>query len=233
MKDIKHIFFDLDNTLWDYRKNASIMLEQIYNEFELEEKHGHSFKEFYSTYYPINEELWERYRNDEVTKEELRLLRFTETFKKLGIQNQDFVTELEQQFFDRVLQNNYLVEGAVEVLDYLKSKGYHLHILTNGFKDFTTQKINDSDLKGYFLTVSNAEELGASKPSPLAFNGAMSSAKAAIEDSVYIGDDWVADMVGATNIGMRAIFFNPLNENHMWIEDVPIIDKLVELKEYF
>lgn len=231
MENIRHIFFDLDNTLWDYRRNAKITLAKLYEEFQIEEIHGYTFKEFYPFYYESNEQLWADFRDQKLTKEELRNRRFPEAFQNLGIPNPDFALEFETRFVSEVTGSNYVVEGTGEILEYLKNK-YELHILSNGFEEVTHQKINGCLIKNYIKTVTTAEGAGAPKPSGIAFQTALDKANAKKEESVYIGDDWIADMGGATKFGMRAIFFNPLNESHFWQEEIPVIDNLIELKNY-
>lgn len=231
MNNIKHIFFDLDNTLWDYRKNAAIALRKVYKEFRVEEIYGHSFDDFYDYYYEINEQLWESYRKAEINRKELQERRFPMAFENLGIQSPDFAIEFEHRFMEEISSSELMVPGAVEILEYLKPK-YKLHIITNGFTETTKDKIKNSSLKGYIETVVTAESAGAPKPNPKAFQTGISESGARVEESIYIGDDWEADIVGATKFGMKAIFFNPLAENHLWMEDVPVIDQLVEVKNY-
>lgn len=231
MQNIKHIFFDLDNTLWDYRRNAKITLVRLYEEFQVEENYGYTFEEFFPHYYESNEQLWADYRDGKVTKEELRARRFPEAFANMGIPNAPFALDFEKRFVNEVTTSNYVVEGAEEILKYLKEK-YHLHILSNGFEEVTHQKINGSIVKNYVETITTAEGAGVPKPDPLVFETAMKKAGTTAEESIYIGDDWIADMLGATRVGMKAIFFNPLNENHLWMEEIPVIYQLSELKEY-
>jgi len=231
MENIRHIFFDLDNTLWDYRRNAKITLTKLYEEFQIEEKYGYTFHQFYPYYYESNEQLWADFRDRKVTKEELRRRRFREAFQNMGIPDPDFSMEYESRFVNEVTDTNYMVEGAEEILKYLKGK-YELHILSNGFEEVTFQKINGCVIRNYIKTVMTAEGAGAPKPDPKAFQMAVEKARAKKEESIYIGDDWIADMMGATRFGMKAIFFNPLNENHLWVDEIPVIDKLIELKNY-
>lgn len=231
MQNIKHIFFDLDNTLWDYRRNALVTLQNLYAHFEIEAKYGYTFDEFYPHYYESNENLWADFRDKKVTKEELRARRFPEAFTNLGIAEAPFALDFEKHFVDDVTNTNYVVDAAEEILIYLKDK-YQLHILSNGFTEVTYEKINKSIIKDFIETITTAEGAGAPKPDARAFQAALDVAKANKEESIYIGDDWIADMVGATNFGMRAIFFNPLNEVHPWIETVPVIHHLSELKKY-
>lgn len=231
MENIRHIFFDLDNTLWDYRRNAKITLAKLFEEFQIKEKHGYTFEEFYPFYYESNESLWADLRDQKVTKDELRARRFPEAFASLGIESADFAMEFEERFVNEVTESNYVVDGAEELLEYLKDK-YTIHILSNGFEEVTYRKIEKSIVKDYISTITTAEGAGAPKPDPIAFQTSLDKAGATKEESIYIGDDWIADMIGATTFGMKAIFFNPLNENHMWIEEVPIVGQLIQLKKY-
>lgn len=232
MENIKHIFFDLDNTLWDYRRNAKITLENLYNEFQIEEQFGYTFKEFYPFYYESNEQLWADYRDQKVTKEQLRMRRFPEAFFNLGVLDAVFALDFERRFVNEVTNSNHLVDGAEEVLHYLNKKNYQLHILSNGFEEVTMHKIQGCAIKNYIKTITTAEGAGAPKPNQIAFQTALEKANANVSDSIYVGDDWLADMMGAFKIGMNAIFFNPLNENHLWVDEIPVIDRLTELKTY-
>ncbi len=231
MEKIKHIFFDLDNTLWDYRKNAGIAIRVIFEEFEIEKKYGHSFDDFYIHYYEVNENLWAEYRDEKISRPELQKRRFPESFESLGVRNPDFAEDFEKRFMEEVSAGTHLVPHTVEILEYLKNK-YKLHIITNGFAQTTQYKIENSVLKNYFETVTTAESAGAPKPNPISFVAGINASKAKVNESIYIGDDWYADILGATSFGMKAIFFNPLDENHLWIDEVPVIDELNELKNY-
>lgn len=232
MENIKHIFFDLDNTLWDYRKNALKALERLFVEYKIEERFGHDFKNFHDHYYVVNEMLWADFRDGKIGRYELQQRRFPETFHDMGVKNADFALEFEDRFINEVTKTHYLVEGTQEILIYLK-ENYQLHILSNGFRDITHEKVNGSIIKDYVETITTAEDAGVAKPHRDAFQKAINqTTDATAENSIYIGDDWIADVVGASRFGMRAIFFNPLNETHLWIENVPIIDELIELKKY-
>lgn len=231
MENISHVFFDLDNTLWDYRRNAKIILAKLFEEFQIQEKYAFTFNEFYPFYYESNESLWADLRDQKVTKEELRNRRFPEAFTQMGIPNPEFAMDFEERFVNEVTHSNYLVEGAEELLEYLKNK-YTIHILSNGFEEVTHRKIENSIIRNYVETITTAEGAGVPKPDPEAFQVSLDKAKAVKTESIYIGDDWIADMVGATRFGMKAIFFNPLNENHLWIEEVPVVEKLMDLKSY-
>jgi len=97
---IKHIFFDLDHTLWDFNKNAQETLSELYHELELG-SFLPSFKEFYDQYIEVNEGLWDLYRNKEITKESLRTVRFVKTFQYFNIQNDSIANVLGNEYISR------------------------------------------------------------------------------------------------------------------------------------
>src|SRR5690625_3395547 len=127
MENIKYIFFDLDNTLWDYRKNAVKALERLFAEYNIEDKFGHDFKSFHDHYYVINEMLWADFRDGKIDRAELQKRRFPEAFKNMGIDDVEFGLEFEDRFIDEVTKTHYLVEGTEEILIYLKQKRSEEH----------------------------------------------------------------------------------------------------------
>ena len=114
------------------------------------------------------------------------------------------------------------------VLDSLKLK-YKMHIITNGFKEVQKRKLIKSNLVHYFKTVTISEDVGVKKPDTLIFNHAIKSAKATIENSIMIGDNYNADILGANKMGMKAIYFNFHKTNEENRENVIIIENLKEI----
>ncbi|WP_313375353.1 YjjG family noncanonical pyrimidine nucleotidase [Chishuiella sp.] len=230
MNTIKHVFFDLDNTLWDFRKNAKLALEKLYIKYDVENKYGFTFDQFHPFYHESNEGLWALIRDKKITKEELRARRFKEAFDNLGIYNDELASIFEDEYMDTITNYNEVVDGAMELLDYLKPK-YKLHIITNGFIEVSKRKIETSDLNGYFDTVTYADEIKILKPDPRIYTLAVERANAKVEESIYIGDDWIADALGAKDFGMYSIFFDRLDDNFSE-EGVTTIKHLDEVKKY-
>lgn len=230
MNTIKHVFFDLDNTLWDFRKNARFALAELYIKYDVEKRYGFTFDEFHPFYHESNEGLWAMIRDKEITKEELRSRRFKEAFDNLGINDDELAHIFEEEYMETITNYNEVVDGAMELLDYLKPK-YQLHIITNGFIEVSKRKIETSELNGYFETVTYADEIKILKPDPRIYDLAMEKAQAQKVESIYIGDDWIADALGAKEYGIKSIFFDRLDENFM-TEGVPTIKHLDELKKY-
>lgn len=226
LTSVSDVFFDLDHTLWDFEKNSALAFETIFHELEI----GVDLGAYLEVYIPINHEYWEKYRKDEISHEELRFGRFRKAFDVLGFEiSDDLVLRISVEYIKCLPQNNHLFDGTFEILDYLGEK-YNLHIITNGFDEVQRRKIANSGLERYFKTVTNSEMAGVKKPNPLIFEHALGLADAKSENSVMIGDCIDADVRGALNSGMDAIFF--CQDANTSYEGIKKISNLIELKKY-
>ncbi|MEC3877461.1 YjjG family noncanonical pyrimidine nucleotidase [Chryseobacterium salviniae] len=228
---IQHIFFDLDNTLWDHRRNAYLTIKDLFEKEEINLKYNIDFEEFHSVYHDINEKLWEDIRDGIIDKAYLRKHRFYDTFKHFNVDDEKLSMYFEEHFLDRILNYNELVEGTEYILEYLKTKQYSLHIISNGFKEVTERKCILSGIAPYFQTITSADSVGVRKPRPEIFEYSLKLAGAAKEESILIGDDWIADVVGAQNFGMDVIFFDVLKENKQE-KGLKAVQHLLQIKEY-
>lgn len=228
---IQHIFFDLDNTLWDHRRNAYLTIKNLFEKEEINLRYNVDFEEFHSVYHEINEKLWENIRDGLIDKEYLRKHRFYDTFKHFNVDDEQLSMYFEEHFLDKILNRNELVEGAEYILEYLKARHYTLHIISNGFKEVTERKCILSGIAPYFQTITSADSVGVRKPRPEIFEYSLKLAGASKEESILIGDDWIADVVGARNFGMDVIFFDVLKENRQE-EGLKVIQHLLQIKEY-
>lgn len=228
---IQHIFFDLDNTLWDHRRNAYLTIKELFEKEEIGLKYNIDFNEFHAVYHEINEKLWEDIRDGIIDKEYLRKHRFYDTFKRFNVDDEALSMYFEEHFLDKILNHNELVDGAVYVLEYLKAKNYTLHIISNGFKEVTERKCILSGIDKYFQTITSANTVGVRKPRPEIFEYSLNLAGAEKGNSILIGDDWIADVIGAQRFGMDVIFFDVLNENREE-EGLKVIKHLLQIKEY-
>jgi len=201
---IKHVFFDLDHTLWDFDKNSSLTFEKIFSQHQIEV----NLDKFLQVYEPINFKYWKQYREEKVTKSELRYGRLKDAFDEVGVKVDDVVIHLlSDAYIDQLTTFNHLFDGTLEILDYLKGK-YQLHIITNGFEEAQEKKMTTSNIRSYFQTVTNSEMVGVKKPNPKIFNFALNLAQASANESLMIGDNIEADIEGAHNIGMHTIHFD-------------------------
>lgn len=224
---IKHIFFDLDHTLWDFEANSAKAFEFIFNENNVSVDLDH-FLEFYA---PINKKYWKLYREEKVTKPVLRYKRLKESFDHLNYAaSDDLIYHLSRVYIDNLPNYNSLFEGTVEVLDYLLPK-YKLHIITNGFEEVQTKKLENSNIAHYFDKIITSESVGVKKPNARIFNHALDLARTTPETSMMIGDNYEADIMGAQQIGMSTIFFNS-HEDSVSQNNTISISKLIEIKDH-
>ena len=232
-RKIKHIFFDLDNTLWDTDKNSKLTLKSIYENLKIKENHKLEFSDFFSSYYIRNENLWALYRQNKVSKQDILEKRFKDTFLEFHINDENLWKNFDDYFLTKIMENNNLIENAEEILEYLVTKGYILHIVSNGFIEQTNQKIQDTIIKDYITTVTSGEEINKRKPAKEVFELGIKKANASVNESAFIGDDWEADVMGALKTGMFPIYFNYKKENYNKTTEFPIIKDLLELKNIF
>lgn len=231
MNNMRHIFFDLDNTLWDHRKNAYLTIKELFKQQKITEKYGIDFESFHQVYHDINERLWEQIRDGEIDKDYLRKHRFYDSFLSFGIDDAQLSDYFEHHFLDEILNYNELVDGAIDLLDYLRNKGYIMHIISNGFQEVTERKCILSGISDYFETITSADSIGLRKPRPEIFDYSLNLAKAAREESIMIGDDWIADVKGAQNFGMDVIFFDVYQDNPQEA-GLKVVRHLSEIKNY-
>ena len=224
--NIKHVFFDLDHTLWDFDRNSALTFEEIFKEKDI----SISVKDFLAVYMPINFKYWELYRNDAVSKEDLRYGRLKESFDSLKFETSDVtINSIANDYIEYLPNNNHLLLDAMEVLEYL-NKNYKLHIITNGFEEVQHKKMKNSGILDFFQTVTTSEDAGVKKPHPDIFEKALKKSGATPIDSVMIGDNLEADIIGAEQFGLKVIHIDPAGETseHLY----PKIQKLKELLNY-
>jgi len=206
----KHIFFDLDHTIWDFDKNAEETLYELYDIYRLNEIGLPSAAIFIETYTRNNHQLWAEYHTGKITKDELRETRFKRTFLELGVPPELLPMAFEDDYVKLCPTKTNLFPHAHETLQYLQSK-YTLHLISNGFKESSEMKIGNTNIGGYFQHVVISENVGVNKPDKAIFEHALQLAGAAKSESLMIGDSLEADVYGALNFGMDAIYFNPFN----------------------
>jgi len=220
----KHIFFDLDHTLWDFDKNSAFAFEIIFKKHNLEV----SVVEFLEHYIPRNHHYWKLYQVNQISIEHLRFYRLKDVFEALDFSITDeMIHQLSEDYIIHLPDNNLLFDGAIEVLNYLK-ENYHLHIITNGFGEVQGRKLRNSKIDHFFQTITNSEMVGVKKPHPTIFEFALSLAKASKEESIMIGDSLEADIDGALSFGIDAIYFN--EQNFSTSKSIYQVNHLLELK---
>jgi putative hydrolase of the HAD superfamily len=213
MKKYFHIFFDLDNTLWDFDRNSAEVLEELFHKYKLTELGVTSFELFFNKYRLRNEMLWEQYRLGKIDKITLRDTRFSLTFWDLGLDSELAPPQLSEEYIKISPTKNYLFPHAHEVLEYLYAK-YTLHIITNGFEEAQHIKLKSADLTKYFSNIIISEHTGFRKPDIRIFQYSAESANTTPDKCLMVGDGLIVDILGAQEAGWDAVYFNPLKTPH-------------------
>lgn len=227
-KKYKHLFFDLDHTLWDYDKNVEESLSELYTHYNLTQMGITSFETFFRAFEQVNYGLWDRYNVGGITKEELRQIRFRQIFETVAA-DPDLVPEpMEGHFMTNTSSKPHVIADTFEILDYLRHS-YGLHIITNGFNESQAQKMNAAGLTSYFELIVTSETTGHRKPDRRIFDYAVEQLGAGPEECVMIGDNPLSDIAGAQNAGIDQIFFNPKGIV-CTVRPSYTIQKLMELK---
>ena len=228
MTKYQHIFFDLDNTLWDFDKSSILAFDKIYEIFNLINYGIPNAKDFHKTYFDHNNRLWEQYRQGKIDKEFLKTERFRLPLNDYGIVNEKLAIDLGESYTDLAARLVALVPNTMETLTYLKEKNYKIHLITNGFLEVQSIKMKASGLDTMIDSSFVSEVVGFKKPDHRIFHHAINEVGGSIENSVMIGDDLSVDIIPAKEIGMTHIYFNRKKISHNEKLDYEIYD-LIEI----
>ncbi|MFZ9660480.1 MAG: YjjG family noncanonical pyrimidine nucleotidase [Chitinophagaceae bacterium] len=205
----RHIFFDLDHTLWDFETNSRETLYDLYHELQLSTMGIPVFDDFHQTYHHHNNIFWDRFRKGYISREELRWKRMWRTLLDYKIADEPLSRRMAERYLEILPTKKNLFEDTLDILNFLKDKGYSMHLITNGFEKTQWQKIRISGLEGYFEHVITSEAAGIMKPHLEIFEYAFKITGATAQTSVMIGDTLDADIEGGNKAGMDTIYFNP------------------------
>lgn len=225
MKNIKHIFFDLDHTLWDFAKNSEETLSEAFQIFSLSELNIQLI-DFLKEYWIINDMLWNDYRHGRISKTDLRYNRFHFALQHFKVNNMKLASQIADYYVEHSPQKQNVFPNTHETLNYLKFK-YKLHIITNGFEEVQYIKLEKSNLAQYFQHVITSEKAGEKKPHPKIFQYALALSNAQKQESIMVGDSLEADIKGAKQFGLYHVYFNPERNAHT--EEVNL--EIQDLKE--
>ena len=231
-KPYRHLFFDLDHTLWDFEANARVTLLELYQNMSLAQRGTNDFDLFHKNYLAHNEKLWERYRNGYIKQEELRVKRMWLALLDFKIADELLAKELSIHFLDLLPTRTILFPYAIEILEYLTHKKYEVHLITNGFEKTQHSKLKYSGLDKYFKEVITSEGSSSLKPNKEIFDFAFKKTGAKPNESIMLGDSIDVDILGAMNAGIDQVFINHLNID-IAIKPTYIVRSLKELEEIF
>ena len=213
MKRYTDLFIDFDDTLYDTHGNAVIALSELFDAMQL----GRWFADaqlFYDEYWKANIDLWTRYSKGEITRDYLIVERFRRplSFGEGLEPTEQLCLEASDRFLDFCSSKPGLVDGARELMDYLRGQGYRMHMCSNGFHEVQYKKLRACGLTDYFDTIVLSENAGANKPSQAFFDYALRQTGAQKETTLMIGDNLQTDILGAKRAGLDVAYFNRFPE---------------------
>ena len=227
----RHLFFDLDHTLWDFEANSRQTLLELYQTLSLKDRGIDNFDLFHKNYLIHNDKLWARYRNGFIKVDELRWKRMWLSLLDFKIADEPLARQMGADFLDSLPTRTLLFPHAIEVLDYLTNKGYVLHLITNGFEKTQHSKLQHSGLSKYFVEVITSEGSNSLKPHKQIFDYAFKKTGATAKESIMIGDTMDVDILGAMNAGIDQVHVNHLTGQQEKINDQLPTFTVYSLKE--
>jgi len=233
MSEVRHVFFDLDRTLWDFQRNSKDALKEVFEDFSLGTYGLPSAEAFIERYEFHNEACWELYRHQRMHKNFLRHQRFFLALSDFALFDRKLAKELGEKYVKISPEKTHLLPYAEELVATLASD-FSLHIITNGFQEVQLRKLEVTGLKTYFQQVVTSERAGCKKPHAGIFKLAMKLTGAKVPYCLMIGDDPGADIRGALGIGWRAIWYNERDfatDAYPDLKEVPVTRDLREVRQ--
>lgn len=207
----RHLFFDLDHTLWDFETNSKEALRDLYDINQLNKKGIDHFGDFFERYSYHNHLLWDKYSKKQIKQDELRWKRMYLALLDFKYADEKLARSMGIEFLDILPTKNKLFPYTHEILSYLKEKGYALHLITNGFEQVQQHKLNQSNISNFFTEMITSEVSNSLKPHKEIFDYALQKTGAKIANSIMIGDNLDADIQGGINAGLDTVFVNHVN----------------------
>lgn len=203
---VTHLFFDLDDTLWDFEGNAYVAHQVLFDKYDLG-RWFDSFEHYFTIYSVKNVELWRQYARDEVTKDFLSVERFAYPLRMVNAPEK-FAETMGTEFLNLTTEQNRLLPYALDFLHYAADK-YTLSVISNGFCEIQYKKMRNSGLAPFFKHVVLSEHVGSLKPNKEIYEYALELNGVSAEQTLMIGDNYESDIKGAFNAGIKAVLFNP------------------------
>ena len=229
----RHIFFDLDHTLWDFDANAMETLADVYKALDLQAAGINDFNLFCKHYLHHNAILWDRYHHGYISADDLKWKRMWRTLLEFKNGSEELARKMSGYFLDVLPTKQNLFPHTHEILVHLKEKQYKLHLITNGFEKTQWRKLDNSKLGHYFEEVITSEGSNSVKPNKEIFEYALRITGAELNQSIMIGDNLDADIRGAINAGMDSIFVNHIKTELKDVKPTYVIYHLRELETIF
>ncbi len=201
MGKYKSIFFDLDNTLLDFYASEKKAIKEVLAMHGLPSDDNTA-----KTYSKINKSYWEAFERGDIKREEIFEGRFNTLLEKLKLEGD--AAKISKDYFFCLANGHDLMEGAIEILEYLKQKGYLIYATTNGVATTQFKRIRQAGIEQYFDDVFISEHVGSQKPERRYFEYVLEHIPPTNKEEILIiGDSQSSDILGGLNIGIDTCWF--------------------------
>ena len=233
MRKYDAIFLDLDDTLYDFTANSLDTYREVYALMEYD-RWFRDFEHYYEIYWEYNCKLWVLYGDGKITKNQLNAERYTHPLRVMEVPDAEAVgARFWEESMKRLPLGAKLMPHAREVLEYLKPN-YRLYILSNGFAELQSRKMESAGIGHYFDGVVLSDDIGVNKPHREIFEHALRVADVSASRALMVGDNFEVDIKGAQGVGIDQVYYNPARKL-LPADEVPkptyTITSLLELKE--
>ena len=201
---IKYLFFDIDDTLFDFKRSEKVALSRTLEAFGIEPS-----DEMISLYSRINRSQWEALERGEVTREVILFRRYELFFRELGVEADP---KAAQKMYEKQLsQTYYYLPGAEALLEKLQGK-YKIFLASNGTAIVQDGRIALSGIAKYADDIFISEKIGYNKPRREFFDICFERIEGFDKEyAIMIGDSLSSDILGGINAGIKTCLYNPHN----------------------
>lgn len=233
------LFIDFDDTIYDTHGNAQLALAELFDHFNLDHYFS-NVQDFAIPYWQTNVELWDQYARGLIKRDYLMVERFRRPLA-VGVDKdgnnfnptEEYCLEVSDYFLERCSCKPGVVKDAHEIMQYLKDRGYRLHICSNGFREVQFKKLTVSRLMPFFEHIILSEDAGVNKPAREFFDFAINTTGANPQTTLMIGDNLSTDIQGAHDAGLKTMYFNRKGVENTTNEEIDFqIFALSDIKKY-
>ena len=205
MHPIRFIYFDLDDTLLDHRHAEKHALGDLHTTFS-EAFNGHSLEAVQATYHQHNVALWHAYADAVITKDDLKLARFTRLLDSLDATA--LTPEDANVYYMQQYAAHWHMRDEANAAFHAIADAFPVGIITNGFQETQHAKLDRfPDVRDRIEALVISDEVGVMKPHPQLFEHAASLVDAQPGAILYIGDSLRSDVQGALRAGWQMAWF--------------------------
>jgi YjjG family noncanonical pyrimidine nucleotidase len=216
------LWFDADNTLFDYNKAEASALRQTFHSLSLPFE-----DEYLGIYQRINQGLWQALEKHEITPAVLRFRRFELLLEDLQLKGPP--DQMSSVYIEQLAICSELMDGTYEVLQSLHEK-CRVAIVTNGLQAVQRSRLSHSAIREFITDIIISEEISVAKPHSAFFEIAASRlGDPPKSDILIIGDSLTSDMQGGVDYGIDTCWFNPNAEPRP--DHLPITYEIGHLRE--